>query len=93
MGNILDADGDIVVDLDDDLLDIGDGLNKSDAANNILDAVDLNRPRPNIPVGSPDRAEHIVQSDIGRVHGVRIHIDLVFPDETTNRSDLRDAAG
>ena len=66
---------------------------EAEAADHVLDAVDLDGPGAHVHVGLPDRLEDLVQAHPEGPHGVGIHVDLVLADEAADRGDLGHALG
>ena len=93
VADILDEDRHVVVDLDDRLLDVFDLLDETEATDDVLDPVDLNRPRTDIDIGCLDRSNDLVQTDAVGAHRIRIDVDLVFAGEPADGGDLADALG
>ncbi len=60
---------------------------------NVLDAVHLDRSRPNVHVRSTHRFRHVVERNAVHAQGIRIDVDLVLLDVTADGSDLADALG
>ena len=63
-------------------------LDKTKAPDNVFNLVDLDGARPHIRICPPDSLHHLSQSDVVVAHQIRVDIDLVFLDKTTDGSHL-----
>ena len=80
-------------DLDDALPDVIQRLDEADAANEILDAVDLQRLGADIDIGPLHRAGDRVEGYPVGAHGGGIDIHLVLADVAADRADFGDPIG
>ena len=78
--------------LDDRALDVFQALQEAEAADHVLDAVDLDRARSHVQVRAPDRSKDLLQGHAVGSHGVGIDVDLHLAHEAAHRGHLRHAA-
>ncbi len=92
-GDVLDVQRHVVVDLDHGILDVGQLLDETDAADDILDLVDLDRPRADVEIRHLDRLYDFVEPHAVRPHRVRVDVHLVFLDKPADRCHFAHARG
>ena len=93
LGDILDIDRDIVIDLDDGLLDIDEVLDETQTTNDVFDLVDLDRPRADVDIRGLHRLDDLFQGHAIGPHRVGVHVDLVLAHEAADRSHFADPLG
>ena len=92
MCHVLDIDRDVVIYLYYGIFDVREVLDEAKAANHVLNLVNLNRAGSDIDVRHLDSHEDIVKRNPIGPHGIGVHVDLVFPDKSTDGGDLADAS-
>jgi hypothetical protein len=90
-GDVAHADRGVVAGADDDLLEIFRGADEAEAADHVLDAVDLEGAGADVEVGAADGVGDLAEVDAGGEHGLGIDVDLVLADMSADAGDLGDA--
>jgi hypothetical protein len=90
--DVLDAYGNVVCRFDRRLFDIFERFDEPETADDILDLVDLDRARTDVGVRRANRLEYFLERYAVGAHRVRIDVDLVLANESSDRCDLRNSA-
>ena len=91
-GDVLDVDGDAVVFLDDDVLDVADALDPADAADEVFGVILLDDAAADGQVAAGDGVVQLAERDAPGAQGFGADVDLVFHRQTAEHGDVGDAS-
>ena len=90
-GHLLEQDRHALANLQRDLLDVGDALDKAGAADHEFHPAFLDGLAADVEVALRHRRHDLVECHIERPHLLRGDLDLVLPDESADAADLGDS--
>ena len=88
---IRDVDGSSSAGGHDDLLDIGDVVDEAEPPHDVLEPAPLEHLAAHVVVRHLHGLDHVADRQAISREAIRVHVDLVLPDETSDRSNLGDA--
>ncbi len=85
--------GDIIVDFYNGIFNVGEFLDKTQSAYDVLDPVNFYCSCADVYVACPHGGEYLIKADLKRAHRIGVHVYLVFPDKAADGCHLADALG
>jgi len=90
-GYLIEGDGHILALGDDGLAQVVEVLDETETANDVFDAIDLDRACADIKVAPAHGIEDLVQRNVECAQGVGVDVDLILAHVTADRSNFGDA--